>query len=189
MGKNIKLSVEQAKVLEEEQKLLILVKQGLLMLAAEDKQSNISNIQFNNIIELRDSLADTLPEDVPAVMAQMERMVLLHTHQDSHNAASGFNLDTPYFAHIRLRENNRERDLLIGNQNCFSTHLPCPIVDWKNAPISQIFYRYREGDEYVEEIGERELEGELITRRMLLIENGILMRINWPRRCSGRLVL
>ena len=180
MGKNIKLSVEQAKVLEEEQKLLILVKQGLLMLAAEDKQSNISNIQFNNIIELRDSLADTLPEDVPAVMAQMERMVLLHTHQDSHNAASGFNLDTPYFAHIRLRENNRERDLLIGNQNCFSTHLPCPIVDWKNAPISQIFYRYREGDEYVEEIGERELEGELITRRMLLIENGILMRINWP---------
>jgi len=79
-----------------------------------------------------------------------------------------------------LSENKRERDLLIGNQNCFSTHLPCPIVDWKNAPVSQIFYRYHEGDEYVEDIGESELEGELITRRMLLIENGILMRINWP---------
>ena len=180
MVNNIKLSAEQAKVLDEEQQLLLLVKQGLLMLAAEDKKSNISNLQFENIIELRDSLSDTLPEDVPAVMAQLERMVLLHSQQDSHNVASGYNLDTPYFAHIRLEENNRVRDLLIGNQNCFSTHLPCPIVDWKNAPISQIFYRYREGDEYVEDIGERELEGVLITRRMLLIENGILMRINWP---------
>jgi DNA helicase-2/ATP-dependent DNA helicase PcrA len=180
MKKNKNLSPEQAKVLEEEQQLLLLVKQGLLMFAAEDKERNISNLHLDNIIELRDSLTDTLPEDVPAVMAQMERMVLLHSQQDSHNAAFGFNQDVPYFAHIRLRENKRERDLLIGNQNCFSTHLPCPIVDWKNAPISQIFYRYHEGDEYVEDIGESELEGELITRRMLLIENGILMRINWP---------
>ena len=180
MGNNTELSTDLAKVLEEEEQLLLLVKQGLLILAAEDKESKISNQQLENIIELRDSLSDTLPEDVPAVMAQMERMVLLHSQQDSYNSATGYNLDTPYFAHIRLSENNRVRDLLIGNQNCFSTHLPCPIVDWKNAPISQIFYRYREGDEYVEDIGERELEGELITRRMLLIENGNLMRINWP---------
>ncbi|MBC8258712.1 MAG: AAA family ATPase [SAR324 cluster bacterium] len=180
MENNHTISPEQTKILEEEQQLLIQVKQGLLMLAVDEKQNNLNDVNFNNIIELRDSLADTLPEDVPAVMAQMERLVLLHTHQDSHKAASGYNLDTPYFAHIRLRENKRERDLLIGNQNCFSTHLPCPIVDWKNAPISQIFYRYNEGEEYVEEVGERELEGVLIVRRMLLIENGTLMRINWP---------
>ena len=174
------LSFEQKTILEEEQQLLLQVKQGLLMHAAEEKKGEISKSQLENIIELRDSLTETLPEDVPAVMAQMERMVLLHTQQDTQNTDFIFNLDTPYFAHIRLRENKRERDLLIGNQNCFSTHLPCSIVDWKNSPISQIFYRYREGEEYVEDIGEREIEGELVTRRMLLIENGILMRINWP---------
>ena len=69
MGNNTELSAEHAKVLEEEEELLLLVKQGLLMLAAEDKESNISNQQLENIIELRDSLSDTLPEDVPAVMA------------------------------------------------------------------------------------------------------------------------
>ena len=180
MDVRVELSAEQTKVLEEEQLLLLQVKQGLIILAAEDKKNNLSNLQLEGIIELRDSLAETLPEDVPAVMAQMERMVLLHSQQDSHNPSTGYNLDTPYFAHIVLSENNRVRNLLIGNQNCFSTHLPCPIVDWKNAPISKIFYRYREGDEYVEDIGERELEGELIKRRMLLIENGNLMRINWP---------
>ena len=180
MDVRVELSAEQTKVLEEEQLLLLQVKQGLIILAAEDKKNNLSNLQLEGIIELRDSLAETLPEDVPAIMAQMERMVLLHSQQDSHNPSTGYNLDTPYFAHIVLSENNRVRNLLIGNQNCFSTHLPCPIVDWKNAPISKIFYRYREGDEYVEDIGEKELEGELIKRRMLLIENGNLMRINWP---------
>ena len=180
MDVRVELSAEQTKVLEEEQLLLLQVKQGLIILAAEDIKYNLSYLQLEGIFELRDSLAETLPEDVPAVMAQMERMVLLHSQQDSHNPSKGYNLDTPYFAHIVLSENNRVRNLLIGNQNCFSTHLPCPIVDWKNAPISKIFYRYREGDEYVEDIGERELEGELIKRRMLLIENGYLMRINWP---------
>ncbi len=180
MDVRVGLSAEQTKVLEEEQLLLLQVKQGLIILAAEDKKNNLSNLQLEGIIELRDSLAETLPEDVPSIMAQMERMVLLHSQQDSHNPSNGYNLDTPYFAHIELSENNRVRNLLIGNQNCFSTHLPCPIVDWKNAPISKIFYRYREGDEYVEDIGERELEGKLIKRRMLLIENGNLMRINWP---------
>ena len=180
MHKIKNLSVEQNKILEEEQQLLLKVKQGLLMHTAEEKKGEISKSQLENIIELRDSLSETLPEDVPAIMSQLESMVLLHTQQDSHNKDINFNLDTPYFAHIRLRENKRERDLLIGNQNCFSTHLPCSIVDWKNAPISQIFYRYSEGEEYVEDIGEREIEGELVTRRMLLIENGILMRINWP---------
>ena len=180
MANNIKLSSEQSRVLQEEQDLLLQVKQGLLILEAENKKKDIGSSHYESIIELRDSLVDTLPEDVPAVMAQMERMVLLHTQQDSHNFVSSFNMENPYFAHIRLSEKKRNRDLLIGNQNCFSTHLPCPIVDWKNAPISKIFYRYREGDEYVEEIGEKELEGKLITRRMLLIDNGILVRINWP---------
>ena len=179
MTKNDNLSVEQNKILEEELQLLLKVKQGLLMHAAEEKKGEISKSQLENIIEIRDSLSETLPEDVPAIMSQMERMVLLHTQQDSHNKDISFNLETPYFAHIRLRENKRERDLLIGSQNCFSAHLPCSIVDWKNAPISQIFYRYREGEEYVEDIGEREIEGELLIRRMLLIEDGNLMRINW----------
>ena len=41
MRNNTELTAEQAKVLEEEEQLLLLVKQGLLMLAAEDKESNI----------------------------------------------------------------------------------------------------------------------------------------------------
>ena len=180
MSNKIKLSKEHLIILNEEKDLLLKVKEGFLMLEAENKKKHIGNLQFDHIIELRDSIKDTLPEDIPAVMAQMERMILVHSHQDKNKFVSNFNLDNPYFAHIRLREEKRIRDILIGSQNCFSTHLPCPIVDWKNSPVSKIFYRYREGDEFVEDLGERELEGELVTRRMLFIENGNLLRINWP---------
>ena len=38
MAKKIKLSAEQLKILQEEQELLLKVKQGLLILAAENKK-------------------------------------------------------------------------------------------------------------------------------------------------------
>ena len=46
MGKIENLSVEQNKILEEEQQLLIKVKQGLLMHAAEEKKGEISKSQL-----------------------------------------------------------------------------------------------------------------------------------------------
>ena len=51
MNKIENLSVEQNKVLEEEQQLLLQVKQGLLMHAAEEKKGEISKSQLENIIE------------------------------------------------------------------------------------------------------------------------------------------
>ena len=68
MHKIENLSVEQNKILEEEQQLLLKVKQGLLMHTAEEKKGEITKSQLENIIELRDSLSETLPEDVPAIM-------------------------------------------------------------------------------------------------------------------------
>ena len=35
------------------------------------------------------------------------------------------------------------------------------IVDWRNAPISQLYYRYEEGSDYEERFGDREVEGEI----------------------------
>ncbi len=68
MHKIDNLSVEQNKILEEEQQLLLKVKQGLLIHTAEEQKGEISKSQLENIIELRDSLSETLPEDVPAIM-------------------------------------------------------------------------------------------------------------------------
>ncbi len=85
---------------------------------------------------------------------------------------------SPYFAHLRLRENGEERDLCLGKATCIERDVR--IVDWRDAPISRIFYSYRQGEEYDEEIAGRERIGEVVVRRMLRIREGVLDRVQAP---------
>jgi DNA helicase-2/ATP-dependent DNA helicase PcrA len=61
--------------------------------------------------------------------------------------------NNPYFGHMKLKEGGRVRDVLIGNSTYVDTDSGVRIVDWRDAPVSRIYYRYSEGDEYEEEFG------------------------------------
>jgi hypothetical protein len=69
----------------------------------------------------------------------------------------------PYFAHMRLTSDGRTFDVLLGKATCLEDGLR--IVDWRHAPISRIYYRYAEGDEYEEDLGVRTVEGIVRARR------------------------
>ncbi len=84
----------------------------------------------------------------------------------------------PYFAHLRLMEAGNERDLCLGRTTCIERGMR--IIDWRDAPISKIFYSYRQGDEYDEEIAGRERIGKVAARRMVRIRDGILERVQAP---------
>ena len=162
----------------EELDLLQQVQQGALRDQAEEADPNY----YDDILELRDSLSDAHPEDIPAITTQIEQLVLLAQQQQERTPRSrSFHLHSPYFAHMRLQEQGKVRDLLLGNQNFFSAHLSCSIVDWKKAPVSQIFYRYQEDEEYIEELGGREVEGKLLLRRLVRIEDGVLRSVSCPQ--------
>ncbi|MEE2674311.1 MAG: 3'-5' exonuclease [Myxococcota bacterium] len=85
---------------------------------------------------------------------------------------------SPYFAHLRLLEKGEERDLCLGKATCIEHGVR--IVDWRDAPISRIFYSYRQGEEYDEEIAGRERIGEVVVRRMLRIQDSVLDRVQAP---------
>lgn len=85
---------------------------------------------------------------------------------------------SPYFAHLRLREDEGERDLCLGRATCIERGVR--IVDWRNAPISRIFYGYRQGDDYEETFGGRVRTGEVVARRTVRIRDGALDRIEAP---------
>lgn len=85
---------------------------------------------------------------------------------------------SPYFAHLRLREGERIRDLCLGKATCLENGLR--IVDWRHAPIAQLFYRYQQGDEYEEEITGRVVEGQVLARRTVSIRGGVLERVEAP---------
>jgi DNA helicase-2/ATP-dependent DNA helicase PcrA len=85
---------------------------------------------------------------------------------------------SPYFAHLRLRENGRDRDLCLGRATCIENGVR--IVDWRHAPVSKIFYRYQQGDEYEEEFGGQPRAGVVAARRSVRIRDGRLDRIEAP---------
>lgn len=85
---------------------------------------------------------------------------------------------SPYFAHLRLEEEGKERDLFLGRATCLQKGVR--IVDWRDAPISKIFYSYRQGEDFDEEISGRERQGSVLARRMVRIRDGVLERVQAP---------
>ena len=86
--------------------------------------------------------------------------------------------NSPYFGHLRLREAGGEWDVCLGNGTFIDGAVR--IVDWRNAPISRLYYRYGQGDAYEEEIAGRTRSGSVAVRRSVTIRDARLQRVDAP---------
>jgi DNA helicase-2/ATP-dependent DNA helicase PcrA len=128
---------------------------------------------------IRQALVDgTDSKDEGALMQQWDRQSALLKQLRESRKAPVVDRNSPYFGHLRLREGRREWDLCLGKATLIRGGVS--IVDWRHAPISSIFYRYRQGDEYDEEIAERARTGKVITRRTVAIRDRRLERVEAP---------
>ncbi|MDP2315514.1 MAG: ATP-binding domain-containing protein [Pseudomonadota bacterium] len=82
---------------------------------------------------------------------------------------------TPYFGRMVLQEGERRQEVLLGKVGVVERGLA--ICDWRDAPISQLYYTYEEGEEFEEEIGGRTREGVLAIRRRVDIREGVLVEV------------
>lgn len=131
------------------------------------------------LVSLRDQIASARLEDVPPLVEQMSRLQSLAARQ--RERTTGYiDPNSPYFGRLVLEEGERRREVLIGRSTYLDTEAGVRIVDWREAPVSRLYYRYNEGDDYIETFGEREVEGEVRTRRSLAIVDGKLRRITSP---------
>src|SRR4051795_4683315 len=137
------------------------------------------------LIELRDALAEAKPEDQGSILEQMHRIEAL-SKQRGKGDSPPIDPRSPYFGHLRLEENGRRRDVLIGARSFVEPGGGVQIVDWRNAPVSRLFYRYEEGDAYEERMGDRVVEGEIIARRTVAIVDGELRRVAAPQGTFAR---
>jgi DNA helicase-2/ATP-dependent DNA helicase PcrA len=169
------------KVPQQEQELLERILQHL---AARRAELSKTVTYDNELVSLRDQISEARLEDVPALLAQMERLAGISA-QRSEIQASLVDPRSPYFAHLRLKERDRhkatERDVLIGKTTYIDAKNNVRIVDWRHAPVSQLYYRYAEGDDYEEKFGDREVEGHVAVRRTLTIGNSKVQRISAPQ--------
>jgi len=139
----------------------------------------------DEMVALRDEIGEARLEDVPQLVAQMERLQGVSlTRADLQTML--VDPASPYFGHLRLREEVRgrgavERDVLVGRATFVDAAARINIVDWRHAPVSQLFYRYAEGSDYEERFGDRDVEGEIVARRIVTIEGGALTRVACPQ--------
>jgi DNA helicase-2/ATP-dependent DNA helicase PcrA len=126
------------------------------------------------LLDLRDQIAAARSEDLPPLVQEMERLQALASRL---RGIEQVNIDrrSPYFGRLVLSENGKRREVLIGRATYLGTDVR--IVDWRDAPVSRLYYRYDEGEEYDEEFGGREVTGTVEVRRSLGITDASLRRI------------
>jgi DNA helicase-2/ATP-dependent DNA helicase PcrA len=172
---------EGAQLVREELRLLATVQRALLHATSEGAaaaQGRAGDDQ--RLLELRDEVSTAKPEDLPALFEQMHHLGALRA-QRGKSVTGSVDAASPYFGHLRLEEDGKRRDVLVGGRSYLDSRAGIRIVDWRNAPVSRIYYRYGEGDSYEEPLGGRVVEGEVLARRGVAIVAGVLKRVASPQ--------
>ncbi len=165
-------------IVEEELALLAQVKAAL---AAVDERPAPSEANLIEELEhIRDQLVRGGPDfyDQSALATRWSVQSALLAQLRLSRSAPEVDPASPYFAHMQLREGERLRDVCLGRATRLDNGLR--IVDWRHAPIAQLFYRYQQGDPYEEEISGRVTSGVIETRRAITIRAADLERIEAP---------
>lgn len=167
-------------IVQEEQALLARVRDHLAV-QRPSRPPPIEDYE-QQLISLRDQIASAHLEDVPALEQQMQRLAGVAQRRAAASEVEPVDPRSPYFGHLRLRESGRPvRDVLIGKTTHVDAKSGVRIVDWRHAPVSQLYYRYEEGAEYEETFGERDVEGVVLARRTVTIDDGELLRVSAPQ--------
>jgi len=173
-------------IVREEQQLLDVVLRKIDEGAPNKRaRARIQVDDASTLIELRDALAEAKPEDQGSILEQMHRIEAL-SRQRGKGDAPPVDRKSPYFGHLRLDEGGKRRDVLIGARSFVEPGGGVQIVDWRNAPVSRLFYRYEEGDGYEERLGDRLVEGEVVARRTVAIVDSELRRVASPQGTFSR---
>ena len=130
------------------------------------------------LVRIREELPSAKEEDKPALLQQYDHLRALLDQLRESRAQPQVDPDSPYFAHMRVEEDGEQRDIFLGKATRISRGIR--IVDWRHAPVSRLFYAYRQGDDYEEQLGDQPHSGEIVARRTVSISRGILSRIEAP---------
>ncbi len=169
-----------AAIVAEEERLLGQV-QARAALGDEDEGPRATTDDVDSdLVSLRDQISEARAEDLPPLIEQMTRLAALRGRLGGSRSLP-IDLQSPYFAHIRLKEGGKRRDVMIGKRGFIDRTSNVQIVDWRNAPVSRIYYRYEEGDDYEEEFAGKSLDGVVEARRNVSIHKGALRRIGAPQ--------
>jgi DNA helicase-2/ATP-dependent DNA helicase PcrA len=183
--RNDRTSAETHAGLSSDENAIIEAETGLLryiqtQLAEVIAQPDPTTDYDRELLSLRDQLHETHQEDHAMLVEHMTRLSALRSAKNREYEAP-VDPKSPYFAHIQLRDtkdgDTRIREVVIGKRSFIDTNRNVRIVDWRNSPISRIYYCYDEGDDYEEKFADQLQRGHVDIRRTLTLADGRVTRI------------
>ncbi len=100
----------------------------------------------------------------PSLQARIDEQLALRVH------AVG-----PVYGHLKLETAGRTIDVLIGGTTRINPGVST--LDWKTAPLAEVFFSYSEGEDYEIEIGDRSVGGRLLQKNVLTWKAEALVRL------------
>lgn len=148
--------------------LTILKKQNI-------SDSNKFDIERRKARELTSELVNARQAEDKQLIASDEAVAHALSHKKAKDLDITENmLDSPYFARLILKEevNGKivEREYKLGK----FANADCRIIDWRKAPIAKIYYEYKEGEEFFEEVQGQDREGTVDKKVIVNIKKSVL---------------
>jgi len=85
---------------------------------------------------------------------------------------------TPYFGHLKLQTPQRELELLLSTSTRPGAEVS--FLDWRSAPLAEVFFGYEEGDDYELQVEDRVLTGKVLQKNFVVFREGELVALETP---------
>ena len=172
----MELSEEEKKLIEEEESLFARTIESLCKELPHVQASKISaNLAAR---ELTQQLVSEWnhEERQPLVSDEAVAHRVSDIRKDSDQTLMEL-ISEPYFGRVVTSEDDGKEVAFLIGKKC---NIQSGIVDWRNGPISSLYFNYQQGEEFFEEINERERSGKIKLRRSYRVEGGRLVQIDTP---------
>ncbi|MCH8157781.1 MAG: UvrD-helicase domain-containing protein, partial [Nitrospinae bacterium] len=170
------MTEEDRQLIEEEERLF---QETLESLCGQLPQAQSNKIQANlTARELTRQVVNewNFEERQPLVSDEAVAHKVSDIRKDSDHILMEL-IDEPYFGRVvTVEDDGSEVAFKIGKKS----NIEAGIVDWRNGPVSGLFFNYSQGEEFFETINERERSGRIRIRRTYKSVNGKLVQIDTP---------
>jgi len=172
----------------EEGRALITLENGVLQEVLDSLNTQLKTsrsrlkIESDRARELTSELVETRRDEDKQQLASDEAV----GHSLSHRQKSELDrlerlLHRPYFARFSVEEIRDGKPVTLTYKVGFETNVDCRIIDWRDAPLSKLYYHYEVGEEYCELIQETEREGNLTDKTRISIAHQNLLGVSNSR--------
>jgi DNA helicase II / ATP-dependent DNA helicase PcrA len=173
-------TAEELAIAVEEEGLVAALREAIAEAARRERARGGRNAARRS---LREDYAASGAEDRPGLLAQMHQEA---SREEATGKSDLPDLAEPYFGRMRIRTGGRSRDVLLGTRSLVEPSRGVALVDWRKAPIAEVFFTCDPGEEYEIEIDGRSVEGALERRHIVTFEDGALATISVDGGCLRR---